>query len=291
MLGVGPLLDHGQEEGGDQVVHLARERARHRADPEADSVQDEVQPAVQPVGGERGAPRRAGDPDVALDARAQRDQGCAEPFQSRALLDPIGAGEQSQLRLVERQGAALQPPAAQQLADEPAAAVADQVQPGPLGQPRQNLLGVLDRAAAQRMVVERQDAVPVGGLQPPPLGALRRQRPERAQGVGEGAVQEQQPRLRALGQPLLDRRQRLAAPSVEPGLGDLMRVDACRDRGRRPAGEVDPDQPQALDRPIAHAAACRRRPPGWRRAGWCRARRRLGPAGRPSSSGACSAGR
>ena len=89
---VRPLLDHGQEEGGDQVVHLARERARHRADPEADSVQDEVQPAVQPVGGERGAPRRAGDPDVALDARAQRDQGCAEPFQSRALLDPIGAG-------------------------------------------------------------------------------------------------------------------------------------------------------------------------------------------------------
>ena len=171
---VGPLLDHGQQEGGDEVVDLARERARDRADPETQCAQHEVQPAVQAVGGERGAARGAGDPDD-----SGRPHGCAlgqatAPSRSRTRAARSGPRRRTSLHLHGRRMpvASVQLAAAQQLArsdrrgcSRPCAARR------PSGSSARAVLRVLDRAARQGMMVERQDAVGVGGLQPPPLGA------------------------------------------------------------------------------------------------------------------------
>ena len=208
--GVGPLLDHRQQEGGDEVVDLADQRARHGADPEAERAEHEVQPAVEPVRGERGAARRAGDADVAADGWAQCRPG-TRPSRSSAARCSTRSGRRTGRTLRSSNGtvAALQPAAAQQLADQPAAAVADQVQLGPLGQQRQRLLRVLDRAASRGYGARAPGSG--RGRWPPAAatGRLRRQRPRTSPACWRRCRAGTAATARSpVGQPLLDRRQR-----------------------------------------------------------------------------------
>ena len=181
-------------------------------------------------------------------------QGLAQRLQRGLLLAMLGTREQAEIVGVERHGAIFQRTAAEQLADEAAAAVADQMQDGAVRQQGERFAGVVDRAAGERVVVERQDPVGIGGLQPSPLRGLGGQLAERALGVGEGPVQEQQPGLLGGRQPLLDRGRERAVPAHQAGLGHLPPVDALGHGSGGLAGEVDPDHPQALDRPFGDAA-------------------------------------
>ena len=103
-------------------------------------------------------------------------------------------------------------------------------------------------------------------------------------------MQEQQPGFRGGGQALLHRRGERAVPAHQAGFGHQPPVDALGHGRRGLAGEVDPDHPQALDRPVgdaARAVATARVEDRGTVPGTTAAR----PGGAASSSGACPAGR
>ena len=214
---VGALLDHREQElervgEGGLAQGLAGEEVQHR------------QPAVEPAGGERGAARRAGHAHEAGDAdladgefadefgeggavgvvsgvallefvRRQRQQ--AELVGDRA----VGGEQLREAGLVELRRHALALAEAQQLADQAAARMADQMQLRALGQAAHKRERIGHRAFGEAAVLEGEGAPGVGGGQAGAGVAAggvvgSPQLAEAALRAGGGAVQQDQQRLR-----------------------------------------------------------------------------------------------
>ena len=212
---VGALLDHREQE----VEAVGEQAAAERAPGEE---VEHRQPAVEAAGGERGAARRAcgaheaGDADLALDQQLdelgeRRAVGIVgvvarlrllgrQRLQAELLGDRAVGGEQGVQALgVEQAAHALALSEAEQLADQAAARVADQVQLGVLRQAARERERVRDRALGEAAVFEGEDALAVGGSETGAggrAGGVARipQLAEAALAARRGAVQEDQQR-------------------------------------------------------------------------------------------------
>ncbi len=251
-LGPRPRLQHrGQEVGHGDVGGIGREPG----DPPG-HVDQHRHVAIEPAVGERRAGGRAGHPHEAPDAVALLLEQPAEDLQRPAILQParraVGAGvpiavEQVEVGVVERRAPGPHA-AAQELTDQPAARMRDEMDLAAAGHDGGELLhqrpGVGDRALGEAAVFERQDAALIGleeGVDPRP-GVVD---PERA----VGADGFPQPAEAAVG----GRGGAVEEDEHRPGAGDARRGRERRRAGRHALQELTAGVAALLDLPLDEA--------------------------------------
>ena len=191
-VGLGPGLDHRQQKIGGQIVNGAPLERRDQTD----GVDDDRQVAVETPRGQGRPPGRAGHPDEAFDPEGLGLQQLAQLNEQFAVALAILAFKASQVVGVEGHSSSGQGTATEQFADQPAAGMADQVQPRSRRQLTGQNQGVFDGALAEGAMLKAEQVAGkafVQRLEHRQLGAF----PKAAEapfGARGGAVQKEQGR-------------------------------------------------------------------------------------------------
>jgi hypothetical protein len=250
------LFHHGREQGRTGVEHDALGKPRDRLQ----DIEDDREIAIEPAADERRAACGAGDADEPADRVALPVEKVAQLPESLGVAVTIRLLEDPEIGLVERAAAKAVAPR-DELSDQPAARMAHEVKlrfrrqdPGEAGE---QIARVFDRTLGQRPVLQRQYSVAVdrGEVR----GPCARRLPEPAEAPvrgGRGSVQKDEGGTVAIEFPrCLEIRGAGGRTPIETGARVETTFDLAADEVRHVAGDIDTEDLEAADDPLADAAA------------------------------------
>ena len=255
---LGAALQHAEQHLLDEGVDAAGAQRRNQLQ----RVQQHREVDVEAPARQRGAARRTGDADEALDPDLLLLQQRRQPPQRLPLLGALRL-EARQLRLGEGLPSGGHVAVAEQFPHQSAARVADEVEPGAVRQPLGQIEGIVDGAGRQRAVLEGVDLVAIALLDVTTPDVLLLAVPEVAEaafGARRRAVQEDDDGTVG-GDVVADWQQReaIAGAAVEARPLDQLALQlfgefAGRQLGDVVAGGDDAQELQPLDEEVLEAA-------------------------------------